>query len=164
MYRPHVFHDHESQDSRDGITISRFMSHSTPFRAHSAFGGSTVIALGCILSLAIAHVPASGAGAGGAALRPLDDSLPALPLTATFEKADGDNGPYALTLRNTSGNPIRASGSVFLNVGSNAGRKTRDIPEHVVDRAETWTIYGLSTGDRVAIEADSFAPLALTVP
>lgn len=97
-------------------------------------------------------------------LRPLDDSLPALPLTATFEKADGVNGPYAVTLRNTSGNSIRASGSVSLNVGSTADRKIRDIPEHVVERAETWSIYGLSTGDRVTIEADGFASLALTVP
>lgn len=146
------------------MTIPRFMSRSTPSRAYRAFGRATVIALGCAFSLAIVHVPASRAGESGAALRPLDDSLPALPLTATFEKADGDNGPYALTLRNTSGNSIRASGSVLLNVGSNAYRKTRDIPEHVVDRAETWTIYGLSTGDRVTIEADGFAPLALTVP
>ena len=146
------------------MSIPRIMSRSTPSRACQALGRGTVIALGCVLGLAIAHVPASRAGESGAALRPLDDSLPALPLTADFEKADGNNGPYALTLRNTSGNSIRASGSVLLNVGSDANRKTRDIPEHVVERAETWTIYGLSTGDRVTIEADGFAPLALTVP
>ena len=151
-------------ESRDGMTIPRFMSRSTPSRARPAFGRAAVIALGCVFILAIVHVPASRAGASGAALRPLDDSLPALPLTATFDKADGGNGPYALTLRNTSGNSIRASGSVSLNVGSTADRKIRDIPEHVVERAETWSIYGLSTGDRVTIEADGFASLALTVP
>jgi hypothetical protein len=85
-------------------------------------------------------------------------------LTGSFEKEDGVNGPYGLVLKNTSGNPIRASGRVFLNVGSDASRKTRDIPEHIVERAETWTIYGLSSGDRVTIEADGFTPVALTVP
>jgi hypothetical protein len=146
------------------MTIHRFMSSSAPSRAWSAFGRAAVIALGCIFSFAIMHVPTSRAGESGASLRPLDDSLPALPLTGTFEKEDGDNGPYGLSLKNTSGNSIRASGSVLLNVGSNANRKTRDIPEHVVDRAETWTIYGLSSGDGVTIEADGFAPLVLTVP
>lgn len=123
-----------------------------------------MIALGCVFSLAIVDVPASRADESGAALRSLDDSLPALPLTGTFEKADGDNGPFGLSLKNTSGNSIKASGSVLLGVGSSTLGKTRDIPDHVVERAETWTIYGLSSGDRVTIEASGFAPLALTVP
>jgi hypothetical protein len=140
------------------------MSHSTAFRAFPALGRSAVIALGCIFGLPTILVPATGANESGAALRPMDDSLPALPLTGTFEKEDGDNGPYGLTLKNTSGNSIKASGIVLLNVGSNAYSKTKEVPEHVVARAETWTIYGLSTGDRVTIEADGFAPLTLTVP
>jgi hypothetical protein len=146
------------------MAIPRFVSHLTPSRAYPAFGRATVIALACVFSLAIVHVPESKAGESRAALRALDDSPQALPLTGTFEKEDGDNGPYGLTLRNTSGNSIKASGIVLLSVGSNAYSKTRDIPEHVVGRAETWTIYGLSAGDRVTIEADGFAPLALTVP
>jgi hypothetical protein len=146
------------------MTIPRFMSRSIPSRACPALAGATAIALGCILSLAIVHAPASRAGESGAALRPLDDSLPALPLTATFEKEDGDNGPYGLTLRNTSGDSIKASGIVLLSPGSNPNSKTRDIPEHVVSRAETWTIFGLSVGDRVTIEAGGFAPLVVTVP
>jgi hypothetical protein len=120
--------------------------------------------LGCIFSLATVLVPATRAGESGAALWRLDDSLPALPLTGNIEKEDGDNGPYGLTLKNTSGNSIKASGIVHLNVGSNAFGKTREVPEHVIGQAEAWTIYGLSSGDRVTIEADGFAPLALTVP
>jgi hypothetical protein len=53
---------------------------------------------------------------------------------------------------------------VLLSPGSNPNSKTRDIPEHVVSRAETWTIFGLSVGDRVTIEAGGFAPLVVTVP
>jgi hypothetical protein len=120
--------------------------------------------LGCFFSLATVLVPATRAGEGGAELRRLDDSLPALPLAATFEKEDGDNGPFGLTLKNTSGNPIKASGVLTLNLGPGAVTKTRDIPEHMIERAETWTIYGLSSGDKVTIVADGFAPLALTVP
>jgi hypothetical protein len=125
---------------------------------------STVIAIGCILGLAPVLSPATRAAESGAALRPLDDSLPALPLSGDFEKADGDNGPYALTLKNTSGNPVKASGVVRMNVGADASIKTRQIAGHVIERAETWTIYGLSTGDKISIEADGFAPLVLTVP
>jgi hypothetical protein len=121
------------------------------------------IALGCALGLALVQPPAMKA-ADSAALRPLDDKLPALPLTAAFDKADGDNGPYVLSLKNTSADSIKASGSVLLSVASHADKKTKDIPEHVVGRAEVWTIPGLATGDKVTIVADGFAPLELTVP
>jgi len=140
------------------------MIDTTSSRVGLALSRGALIALGCAFSLAIVDVPKSRAGVPAAVLQPRYDNLPALPLSGTFEKEDGDNGPYGLVLKNTSGNPIRASGRVFLNVASSANRKTRDIPEHVVERAETWTIYALSSGDRVTIEADGFTPLALTVP
>lgn len=123
-----------------------------------------LIAAGFLLGSGAVLAPATRAGEIGAALRPLDDSLPALPLTGDFEKADGDNGPYGLTLKNTSGNPVKASGTVRMNVAPEATTKVRQIAGHVIERAETWTIYGLSSGDRVTIEADGFAPLTLTVP
>jgi hypothetical protein len=146
------------------MTIPQFMNRSTALRALLASSKVTAIAVGCILGLATCLAPASGAAENATAMRSLDDSRPALPLTANFEKEDGDNGPYGLTLKNTSGNPIKASGVVLLNVGSDATSKTRELPEHVIERAETWSIYGLSTGDRVKIEADGFTSLALTVP
>ncbi len=133
-------------------------------RARPAMGKVTVTALGCIFSLATVLVPASRAGAIGVELRRMDASLPALPLSGTFEKEDGDNGPFGLTLKNTSGNSVKAGGIVLLNMGSDAHGKTKEIPEHIVARAESWTIYGLSTGDTVTIEADGFAALVLKVP
>jgi len=134
--------------------------------AHSAFPAlvkSTMIAVGGLLGLAVL-APTTRAAESAAALRPLADSLPALPLTGDFAKADGDNGPYGLTLKNTSGNPVKASGTVRMNVTPDASTKARQIAGHVIERAETWTIYGLSTGDIITIEADGFAPLTLTVP
>ena len=122
------------------------------------------MALGCVLSPATILVPVPKADLGPAELRRLDDSLPAIPLAANFEKEDGDNGPYGLILKNTSGSPVKASGIVLLNAGSYGGNKRREVPEHVIERAETWTIYGLSTGDKVTIQADGFAALSLTVP
>ena len=98
------------------MTIPRFINRSIPSRARPSFGRAAVVALGCAFSLAVVHAPASRAGEAGAALRPLDDHLPALPLTGTFQKEDGDNGPYGLSLKNTSANSIRASGSVLLNI------------------------------------------------
>jgi hypothetical protein len=142
------------------MTNPRIMSYSTDFRALPALGRSAVITLACIFGLPTILVPATRADESGAALRPLDDSLPALPLTGTFEKEDGDNGPFGLVLKNTSGNPIKASGVLISSVDS----KAREIPEHLVERAETWTLYGLSSGDKVTIRAGGFAPLTLTVP
>jgi hypothetical protein len=146
------------------MTIPRFMNSSTAFRAYAAMSGAAVFALGCFLGLSTVLVPPARAGEGGAELRRLDNSLPALPLSTNFEKEDGDNGPFGLTLKNTSGDPIKASGVVTLNLGTDAISKTRQIPEHTIERAETWTVYGLSTGDKVTIVADGFAPLAVTVP
>jgi hypothetical protein len=136
------------------------MSHSKTFRAYPTLCRAAVIASGCFFSVGTVLVPATRAGESGSELRRLDDSLPALPLTADFEKEDGDNGPYGLTLKNTSGNPIKASGVVVLSVDN----KAREIPEHLIERAETWTLYALSSGDKVTIQAGGFAPLALTVP
>jgi hypothetical protein len=132
------------------------MKPSTAFRA--------CIALGLVSGLGLFADPATTAVGRGAVLLRLDDSPPALPLAPSFEKEDGDNGPLGLTLKNTSGNPIKASGVVSLNLGSNAVSKTKEVPEHVIERAETWTIYGLSSGDKVTIVADGFSPLVLTVP
>lgn len=138
------------------------MHLSAPSRFFPVVGRVALAALGCAFSLAIFVVPTSKAGEGGAALQRLDDSLPAIPLAASFEKADGDNGPYELILKNTSADPIKAAGSV--RAGTSGDRVTRDIAEHLISRAETWTITGLSEGDRVTISADGFAPLSVKVP
>ena len=138
------------------------MNRPTGLQAFPAQLRGALALAGSILGLASFPAPAAGADGIGAALTRLDDSLPALPFTSDFEKEDGDNGPYGLTLKNTSGNAIKVNVVVLPNAGS--GGNKRDIPEHLVGREESWTIYGLSTGDRVTVEAGGFAPLALTVP
>jgi hypothetical protein len=130
---------------------------------HLAYRGVAAIALSCAFGLALIQVPAMRA-ADSTVMRPLDDKLPSLPFAATFDKGDGDNGPYILSLKNTSGDSIKASGSVLLSVAVHNNAKTRDIPEHTVGRDEVWTIPGLAAGDKVTIAASGFSPLELTVP
>ena len=85
-------------------------------------------------------------------------------MSSSVDKADGDNGPYVLSLKNTSGDSIRASGTVQLSVASHGDKKTRDIPEHVVGRAEVWAINGLAAGDKVTIVAQGYSPLEISIP
>jgi hypothetical protein len=124
---------------------------------------SLAVALACSFGIPLLPIQAVGAPAMGT-LSPLDDHLQPVPMTSSVDKADGDNGPYVLTLKNTSNDSIRASGTVQLSVASHGDKKTRDIAEHVVGRAEVWTIPGLSAGDKVTITAEGYSPLVIPVP
>ena len=124
---------------------------------------ASLVALACSLGIALLPLPAMRA-ADAASLAPLDDHLQPVPLASSVDKADGDNGPYVLSLKNTSGDSIRASGTVQLSVASHGDKKTRDIPEHVVGRAEVWTINGLAAGDKVTIMAQGYSPLEVSIP
>jgi hypothetical protein len=123
----------------------------------------SIIAIGFAIGVAVALAPSARA-ADSATLRPLADTLPSLSLAPTFDKADGDTGPYVLSLKNTSSDPIKAIASVLLAVASHADKKTRDVSEHVTAPGEVWTIPGLAAGDKITVTADGFAPLELTVP
>jgi hypothetical protein len=120
-------------------------------------------AAACLLGFALFHGTLASSSAAPA-LVALDDKLPDLPFTSDFSKGDGDNGPNVLTLKNTGNADIRASGTVALAVASHGDRKTKDIPEKVVGRDESWTITSLASGDKVTITADGYAPLVLMVP
>jgi hypothetical protein len=133
---------------------------NSPF-ARSAIRRTALLAFGCALSFALAQNPSLNA----AALRPLADMAPALPLTPTFVKGDpGDNGPYTLSLLNTSKDSIKVTAKVLLSVSSHAESKARNIPEHAIDPGQVWIITDLAAGDEVNLTADGYAPLELTVP
>jgi len=122
-----------------------------------------MIALGCAGCLAIVHSPSLRAEP--AALRPLADEAPSLPLTPTFEKmAESDNGPYVLSLKNISKDAVTASAQIVPSVAFHANAKVRNLPDHVIDPGQVWTIPELAAGDKVTITAKGFAPLELTVP
>ncbi len=141
------------------------MNSSDTSRACSAFGRIALIALGCILSLTMAQIPAARAADINASLRPLDDKAPSLPLTADFSKGtDANVGPYILSLTNTSKDAIKVSVKIHLSVSFHASTKDRNISDHVIDPGQAWTINDLAAADTVTVTADSFAPLELTVP
>jgi hypothetical protein len=133
-------------------------SHS-PLRLASV--RSALVALSCAFAFAFAQAPA--ARADTATLRPMDDKAPSLPLTATFEKADADTGPYVLNLKNTSDGALKVTAKVLLSVYFHADSKSRNLPEHAIDPGQVWTITGLAANDKVTVSASGYAPLELTV-
>lgn len=141
------------------------MNTSNSSRVRTAIGRSALIALGCALSLAIAPSPAARAGGTSEALMPLDDHAPSLPLTASFEKGTDPNvGPYVLNLKNVSRDAIKVGVKIHLSVVFHANSKSRNIPDHVINPSEVWSIPDLAAGDKVTVTAAGFAPLELTVP
>lgn len=103
--------------------------------------------------------------ADAAATPPPADKAPSLPLTATFEKGTAhEMGPYVLKLKNDSKDAIKVNVKILLSVAFHMGSKHWDLPEHVIDPGQVWTIPDLSAGDKLTITAQGFAPLELTVP
>jgi hypothetical protein len=117
---------------------------------------SVLLALGVALGLGLI---ASAADAPAAA------KAPALPVTATFVKVPGVEGPpYALTLVNTSVADLTVSGKVLLSVTAHNAEKARAIPASVIKAGAMYTIAKeLAAMDKVQLQAEGFAPLELTV-
>jgi hypothetical protein len=125
---------------------------------------TALIALGCAFCLAVVQVPTLKA-ADTMALQRLDDKAPSLPLSYTFEKVtDGENGPYALKLKNVSKDSIKVSAEVLSSVAFHANSRVRNFPDHAIDPDQVWAITELAATDKVTISAKGFAPLELTVP
>jgi hypothetical protein len=114
-------------------------------------------------ALALVQGPAARA-AGSSTLTSLDDKAASLPVSTSFAKADGEDGPYVLSVKNTSGSSISVSAKILLSVYFHADSKAKNIPAHAIDAGQTWTIPGLAASDKVTLSADGFAPLELTVP
>jgi hypothetical protein len=123
-----------------------------------------MIAIGCAFGLLFVQIPALRASSA-TALPALDDKAPSLPVTTSFDKVAGaEAGPYVLKVQNDSKDALKVSAKVQLSLPSHADRKTRDIPEHVIDPGQAWTIGDLAAADKVTLTAPGFAPLELTVP
>lgn len=138
------------------------MTSSTSSHFPRIFRGAfSALACACALSLVQG---AAANSAGQAALNTLDDKAPSLPLTASFAKSDGEDGPYVLSLKNTSDSSVKVTAKILLSVYFHADSKAKNLPEHSIDAGQVWTIPGLAAGDKVTIMGEGFAPLDLTVP
>ena len=124
---------------------------------------AAMAAIAVVCALALVHGPAARA-AGSIPLASLDDKAPSLPVATSFAKAEGEDGPYVLSVKNTSGSSVSVSAKILLSVYFHADSKARNIPAHAIDAGQTWTIPGLAASDKVTLSADGFAPLELTVP
>jgi hypothetical protein len=120
-------------------------------------------ALACAFAAALIH-PVAARAANPTPLTALDDKAPSLPLAATFAKSDGEDGPYVLSLKNTSDSTVKVSAKILLSVYFHADSKARNVPEHAIDAGQVWTIPGLAANDKVEVTGTGFAPLELTVP
>jgi hypothetical protein len=123
--------------------------------------GTAMATLG--FALALVQAPAAHA-TGSATMTALDDKAPSLPVATTFAKSEGEDGPYVLSVKNTSNSSIKVSAKVLLSVYFHADSKAKNIPEHSIDAGQTWTIPGLAANDKVTLMGTGFAPLELTVP
>jgi hypothetical protein len=128
----------------------------------STVGRTALIALGCAFVFALVQVPALKA-ADTAAAKSIADKAPCLPRTATFETVPGDSGPHVLNLKNDSKDGIKISVKILLSVAFHGDTKAKNLPEHVIDAGQVWTIPGLAAGDKIIVTAKGFAPLELTV-
>jgi hypothetical protein len=138
------------------------MKNTTTLSRTSIFR-SALATLGVALALTLLPNPSARA-ADAPAMNALDDKAPALPLSASFAKADGEDGPYILSLKNTSDSAVKVSAKILLSVYFHADSKAKNIPVHTIDAGQVWTIPGLAANDKVTISGDGFAPLELTVP
>jgi hypothetical protein len=132
---------------------------------HAMTPSRTFIFRAALAALGLALLPTAAVRAASApAVNALDDKAPALPLTASFAKVDGEDGPYVLSLKNTSDSAVKVSAKILLSVYFHADSKAKNIPVHTIEAGQVWTIPGLAANDKVTISGDGFAPLELTVP
>jgi hypothetical protein len=124
---------------------------------------SSLAALSGAFALALYQAPSARA-ANEITLQTLDDKAATLPVTATFAKTEGEDGPYVLSLKNTSSESIKVSVKILLSVYFHADSKAKNIPEHAIDAGQVWTVPGLAANDKVTVMSTGFAPLDLTVP
>jgi hypothetical protein len=132
---------------------------------HAMTPSRTFIFRAALAALGLALLPTAAVRAASApAVNALDDKAPALPLTSSFAKVDGEDGPYVLSLKNTSDSAVKVSAKILLSVYFHADSKAKNIPVHTIEAGQVWTIPGLAANDKVTISGDGFAPLELTVP
>ena len=123
---------------------------------------AALFALGSVFFLTAAQLPA--AAPERADLRPLADEAPSLPVTTTFEKAEGDAGPYVLKVMSVSKETLVVSAKITLSVASHGDMKEKNLPAHTIEPGQTWSVPGLAATDKVTLTAKGFASVELTVP
>jgi hypothetical protein len=119
------------------------------------------LVLGGLLSFAFGAVLAPAADQP--VLRALADKAPALPVSSTFTKVEGEKGPYVLAVKNTGAHALKVHVAVVESVKSHAKPRDRKH-EYTIEAGAAASIEELAAGDKVTVSAEGFEPLELTVP
>ena len=127
----------------------------------SSLRKSALLAMGVALSLApVALLNA----ASTEVMQPLTDkAAPALPLTHTLSKVEGEKGPHELKLTNTSHAALKVNVKILLSVFSHASDKAKVLPEHTIEAGKDMTISQLAALDKVIITSEGHASLEVEV-
>jgi hypothetical protein len=93
------------------------------------------------------------------------DKAAATPITATFAKnpAATTEGPYVLTLTNTTDHSVKVSVHVDEDVTSHNRPKARDVGPQDIAPGGTWKVDNLAAQDKVTVTGDGLEPMKLTV-
>lgn len=119
------------------------------------------LVLGGLLSLAFGAVLAPAADQP--ALQPRADHAPALPVSTSIAKVDGEKGPYVLSVKNTGAHALKVHVAVVESVKSHAKPRDRKH-EYTIEAGAAASIEELAAGDKVTVSAEGFASVELTVP
>lgn len=89
----------------------------------------------------------------------------ATPVTATFAKnpAVTTEGPYVMTLTNTTDHAVTVSVHVDEDVTAHNRPKARDLGPQEIAAGQDWKVDNLAAQDRVTVTGDGLEPMKLTV-
>jgi len=121
-----------------------------------------LLACACLAGIPLLSVSVQAAAETAA---PRATTVPALPVSHSFSKAESVNGtPFVLTVKNDSKTALKLSGHVLLSVVNHAMDKARKLPEHTLEAGASWSIAELAGDDKVVLNAEGHAPLEIRVP
>ncbi len=122
-----------------------------------------MLALGCVVSLALVQIAVVSAHAAPAAKTSVEKATK-LPVSARFHKTKAKEGTtYELKLKSKAKEPLTVQVTVYLSVVAHNADKARVEPPHVIAPKDTYTVSGLAALDKVVVAADGYAPLELVV-
>lgn len=125
--------------------------NTTPTASFSAtLGRSLSLAVAILLGLALHTTVAA-------------DKTP-VPVTVAFEKATGDDGPYVMTVTNSSAEALAVQVTVKQSVQAHNQPKTVEHPEETLAAGKSTKVKGLAALDKVKISAKGHSALEIVVP
>jgi hypothetical protein len=87
-----------------------------------------------------------------------------VPVTVAFEKAAGDDGPYVMTVTNSSSDALTVQISVHQSVKSHNRPMNVNHPEETIAAGGSTNVKGLAAHDKVKITSKGHTEVEIVVP